>query len=210
MAGFARHRGVWFGAALLLWGPVALSEETPSSVWPCVQAKVPEITAAVMWAGPEINETDRSWQESAEIAPLAYRLAQRRLPIEEAQAEVDAFAQEIGGDRNAHLAQLFTALLQIINVERKDIMAGIERYARKQAVLAEQITGLDEQIAEARAAAARDEDQRQRLADLEQQLVWETRIFNERKDSLTYVCEAPVLLEQRLFALARRIMANLE
>ena len=210
MPAFAQCRGVWVGVALLLWAPSALSEEGPSPAWPCVQAKVPELTAAVMWAGPEIDETDRGWQESAEIAPLAYRLAQRRLPIQEAQGEIDAFAQEIEGDRNAHLAQLFTALLQIVNAERKKIMAGIERYARQQSVLADQITAVDEEIAEARTAAAGDEDERQRLAQLEQQLAWETRIFAEREQSLTYVCESPVLLEQRLFALARQIMANLE
>ena len=163
----------------------------------------------MMWAGPEIDETDRSWQESTEIAPLAHRLAQRRVPIEEAEAEIDAFAQGLQGDVNAELARLFTALLQIVNAERKDIMAGIERYARQQNVLAEQIKALDREIAEARAAAAENADQRARLEDLERQLAWETRIFAEREQSLTYVCEAPVLLEQRLFALARRIMANL-
>lgn len=205
----ARARTVWLCAALLLWGPAARGAEPASPDWPCIQHKVPEITAGTMWAGPEIDETDRSWQESPEIAPLAHRLAQRRVPVPEAEAEIDAFAQGLQGDVDAELAQLFTALLQIVNAERKDIMAGIERYARQQNVLAEQIKALDRQIAEARAAAAEDADQRARLEDLERQLAWETRIFAEREQSLTYVCEAPVLLEQRLFALARRIMANL-
>jgi chromosome segregation ATPase len=204
-----RAPSAWLCAALLLWGPAARGAETASPDWPCIQRKVPEISAGMMWAGPEIDETDRSWQESTEIAPLAHRLAQRRVPIEEAEAEIDAFAQGLRGGVNAELARLFTALLQIVNAERKDIMAGIERYARQQNVLAEQIKTLDREIAEARAAAAENADQRARLEDLERQLAWETRIFAEREQSLTYVCEAPVLLEQRLFALARRIMANL-
>ncbi len=208
MPGRAR-RTVLFGAALLLWSPAVLGDGTAPPAWPCVQPKVPEITAGVMWAGPEIDETDRSWQDSPVIAPLAHRLAQRRLPIEQATAEVDAFAQDLKDDANRQLSLLFTALLQIINAERKDIMAGIERYARQQGVLADQIRVLDQELAKARAAAAENEAQQPRLEELETQLAWETRIFAEREQSLTYVCESPVLLEQRLFALARRIMAHL-
>jgi hypothetical protein len=195
---------------VLAWGALAPAGQARAADWPCIQPKVPEITAAVMWAGPEIDETDRSWQDSPVIAPLAQRLAQRRLPIEEAKGEIDAFAQGLKDDANRQLSLLFTALLQIINAERKDILAGIERYARQQDVLADQIKKLDQQLATARTAAADEEDQRQRIDDLEQQLAWDTRIFSERSQSLTYVCESPVLLEQRLFALARQIMANLE
>ena len=39
----------------------------------------------------------------------------------------------------------------------------------------------------------------------DQRLTWETRIFEERVQSLTYVCEVPTLIEQRLFALAKTI-----
>ena len=48
------------------------------------------------------------------------------------------------------------------------------------------------------------------MLKVEEKLLWDTRIFDEREQSLTYVCESPVLLEQRLFALAREIMAQLD
>ena len=38
-----------------------------------------------------------------------------------------------------------------------------------------------------------------------ERLTWETRIFDERVQSLTYVCEVPTLIEQRLYALARTV-----
>ena len=44
----------------------------------------------------------------------------------------------------------------------------------------------------------------------EEQLDWNTRIFQDRQQALTYVCETPVLLEQRVFALARAIAAGLK
>jgi len=39
---------------------------------------------------------------------------------------------------------------------------------------------------------------------------WDTRIFDERIKTIGYVCEVPVLIEQRLFALARAIQQSLE
>jgi hypothetical protein len=47
------------------------------------------------------------------------------------------------------------------------------------------------------------------LTEQEQQLLWDTRIFNERRASLSYICELPRLVEQRLFALGRAIAAEM-
>ena len=49
----------------------------------------------------------------------------------------------------------------------------------------------------------------ERTAALTEKLQWDRRIYRERDQSLTYVCEVPVLLEQRLFALARHIQSHL-
>jgi hypothetical protein len=42
------------------------------------------------------------------------------------------------------------------------------------------------------------------------QLQWDTRLFDERRQYLAIVCESPILIEQRLFALARVIQRNLQ
>jgi hypothetical protein len=41
--------------------------------------------------------------------------------------------------------------------------------------------------------------------ELTAQLVWQTRIFEERRKSTAYVCDVPVLIEKRLFDLGRAI-----
>ena len=41
---------------------------------------------------------------------------------------------------------------------------------------------------------------------VEEELDWRIRIFEERDRSLTYVCESPVLLERRAYALAQMIL----
>jgi hypothetical protein len=42
------------------------------------------------------------------------------------------------------------------------------------------------------------------------ELTWSLRVFDERQRSLRFVCEVPVLIEQRLFALSRMIQSALQ
>ena len=39
---------------------------------------------------------------------------------------------------------------------------------------------------------------------------WDTRIFEDRRRTISFVCEVPVLIEQRLFALGRTIQQEME
>jgi hypothetical protein len=41
--------------------------------------------------------------------------------------------------------------------------------------------------------------------DLQEVQDWDTRIFEERRHQLTYVCEQPALLEKRAFTIGRKI-----
>jgi hypothetical protein len=56
---------------------------------------------------------------------------------------------------------------------------------------------------------ATDRDQG-KVDELASRIEWDTRIFEERRKTIGYACEVPVLLEQRLFALARTIQQALE
>ena len=47
-------------------------------------------------------------------------------------------------------------------------------------------------------------------ATLTDRVEWDTRIFEERRKTMNFVCEVPVLIEHRLFALARAIQQSLE
>src|SRR5262245_43604031 len=49
-----------------------------------------------------------------------------------------------------------------------------------------------------------------RIDELTNRVEWDTRIFEERRKTMNFVCEVPVLIEQRLFALARAIQQSLE
>ena len=193
-------------AALLLLGGARLAGAAEDADWPCVQRKVPEISAGMVWAGPPIGDADRAaWREDPAIAELARRLAARGLPAEAAIAE---FAAAAGADKDRALTLLFAGILDTINGERADILAGIERYAKRQRALAEK---LELQAAELDALPVDGSaEQQARRAELAEMQTWDTRIFEDRERSLSYVCEQPVRLEQRVFALARTILAHLD
>jgi hypothetical protein len=95
-------------------------------------------------------------------------------------------------------------MLEIINRDRTSIIQGIKKYARGERALAESITEKNERLSELPA------DQILEREALIAERDWDIRIYDDRRNSLTYLCEQPVLLEQRAFALARAIVGNLE
>jgi hypothetical protein len=49
-----------------------------------------------------------------------------------------------------------------------------------------------------------------KVDELANQLNWETRIFEDRRRVVKFVCEVPTTIDQRLFALAREIQQDME
>jgi hypothetical protein len=89
-------------------------------------------------------------------------------------------------------------------------MAGIEKFARQQIALSERIKEAAAQSNDLQNKTDASQQDIARAGQLDEQLLWDTRVFDEREQSLTYVCEVPVLLEQRLFALTRQLATHLE
>lgn len=194
------------GLLLGAGGARAATSEDPD--WPCIQRKVPEISAGMVWAGPPTEGLEQAWRGDAQVSALARRIAARRTPLDDGKRAIADFAANLGADKDRRLTLLFVATLAVINGERSSLVNGIKRYARRQADLADTI---QKRIAELSALNAEgDETQAARRQALEEAQVWDTRIYEERERSLTYICEQPVVLEQRVFALAREIMTHLE
>lgn len=175
--------------------------------WPCVQRRVPTISAATLWAEPPLDESKASdWRKDSSMARLVNVLSQRRVTIEEAGELVEKFAEPLSdAERLEKLPLIFQGVLQLINRERAAIVDGIERFTRKQRTLANQVRDSRAEL-EAAISAAKDEKAREEAV---QKLQWQTRIHLEREKSLEFVCESPTLLEQRAFALAQEIQYKL-
>lgn len=177
--------------------------------WPCVQRKVTEISAGQVWNGPPLDGIGDSWRSDGALAELARTIATRRTDMAEAKQKIAAFASAAAADKNRRLTLLFAGVLATINAERSSIIAGIGRYSRRQQGLAQKISAQSAELDQLPRAGATAEQVGRREELLEIQ-AWDALIFRERERSLQYVCELPVLLDQRAFALGREISAQLD
>ena len=186
---------------------MALAADPRFPDWPCNQVKVPEISAAAVWAGPAIDEVGNAWEEDAAIKDLIARLAARRTPLEDAQKAISDFITGTESQRQKKAKLVFAGLFKTLNHERSEVMQGIERYFRKQREFSDQIRST---ILQLRELQDRPDPDQSRVDELTNRVEWDTRIFEERRKTMNFVCEVPVLIEQRLFALSRSIQQSLE
>jgi hypothetical protein len=199
--------------SVALWAACAAAEDAKApnhnADWPCVQPKVAQLTAAQMWDGPPVDN-EEGWRDMEEVGKLIPTLTSRRVPLEQATAAIEAFASAQPKDkRDEALKQLFAGLLVTVNVDRAVVISGIERFQKRQRARAAEIEKQGEAIRKLKEKANDDEKKRAELADAEERYRWDVRIFTERQQSLPLACEVPVLIEQRLFALAREIRARM-
>ena len=186
-----------------LAAPAAALAATPAPDWPCVQARQPHLSLGQDWTGPVPDAATAQLAADPVIVALADRVVQRRLPVEEAEAAIAGFAADAD---DARLAALMQAIFERIDSRRTRLIDGIARYGRSQVDLAAQVESRRQRMTELEKAPQPDFDSIDRE---EAALDMETRIFTDRQQSLTFVCETPVILEQRLFALGRAVASHL-
>jgi hypothetical protein len=173
--------------------------------WPCNQIKVPELSVAAMWTGPPIDDVGNAWQEDPKVKDLVAQLSARRTPLEDAEKAIADFVTGDAAQRQDEAKLLFAGLFETLDHQRSEVMNGIERLFRQQKGLADAIRSEAGELRDV--AADRDPEKRE---ELENRVNWDTRIFDERRTTIRYACEVPVLIEQRLFGLARAIQQALE
>lgn len=175
--------------------------------WPCAQAKVPELSVGTMWDGPSIADVGNSWQDDPKLKDLVALAAARRTPLDAAQKAIVEFMSGIAAhDKQSTAAKLFAGLFDTLNQERNEVMNGIERVSRNETALAGKIKSDVETLHQ---LEDKPEQDQAKVNDLASQVEWSTRIFEDRRKTIRYVCEVPGTIEQRLFALARVIQQNL-
>jgi hypothetical protein len=167
------------------------------------------MSIGAMWQDPDPTSAQENWRKTPAVLALVNEIAPRRMPQEEAVANIGRFAAGYrGAERTKVLTEVFVGLFETLNSERNDIIRGIKRFYRRQDALARRMEAgwkaLDEidpnttdpQLAEKRMA-------------LQQQVDWDSRIFDDRQRLLPVVCEQPRILEQRVFAFSRAIQEQL-
>ena len=174
--------------------------------WPCAQAKVPEISLAAVWAGPSLDNISGKWKDDAKVSALVAKLAARRTSLEEAQKAITEYLSS-AADKTASGKLLFAGLFDSLNAQRSQVLNGLERVTRKQREAADKIR--TDTLALQALQGETPPDQA-KIDELGNQLVWQTRIFEDRRNVIKFVCEVPTAIDQRLFALGRTIQQEIE
>ena len=175
--------------------------------WPCSQAKVPDVSLAAVWAGPPLDDIAGKWKDDAKVSALVPRLAARRTPLDEAQKAIAEFLEGSAAQKTETGKLLFAGLFDTLNAQRASVMSGLERVTRKQREAADKIRADTLALQALQGASPPDQP---KIDELGNQLVWETRIFQDRSRVIKFVCEVPTAIDQRLFALGRVIQQEME
>lgn len=193
--------------AFVVTGTAARAADPRYPDWPCTQAKVPDISLAAVWAGPALDDAGTKWKDDAKVSALVSKLSARKTPLDEAETSVKEFLAGSPSDKTANAKLLFAGLFDTLNAQRSQVMGGLERVNRKQREAADKIRDETIQLQALQSATPRDDTKVEALSN---QLIWETRIFEDRRKVVRFVCEVPTTIDQRLFALGRVIQQEME
>jgi hypothetical protein len=193
--------------ALAATGTAAHAADPRYPDWPCTQAKVPEISLAAVWAGPALDDVQTKWKDDAKVSALVSKLSARKTPLDEAEKSVKEFLAGSATDKTTNAKLLFAGLFETLNVQRAQVMIGLERVSRKQRDAADKIREETLALQALQGVTPRDEAKVEALSN---ELIWKTRIFEDRHKVVRFVCEVPTSIDQRLFALGRVIQQEME
>ncbi len=175
--------------------------------WPCQQIKTPTFSLASIWAGPKLDLDSQTWRDESDVADLAGKMAQRRVPIADLETAITDFKAKAGPDADAKLLSAFAAAFADLSQQRSQIIDGLDRFGRKQRALADRIRAENETVQN---SADQSHDSHSPTAgDSQERLQWDIRVFDERRQTIGYVCEAPTLIEQRIGEIARSVQQAL-
>ena len=174
--------------------------------WPCQQIKTPTFSLASIWAGPQLDLDSQTWRNETDVADLKAQMAQRRVPIADVETAIAEFKAKAGPDADEKLLRAFAAAFSDLSQQRSQIIDGLDRIGRRQKALADRIRAENETV-------QKSSDQPDGAAppggNAQERLLWDIRIFDDRRQTVTYVCEAPTLIEQRIGEIARAVQKAL-
>lgn len=171
--------------------------------WPCVQRKVENLSVGLMWPHP-VETPETGPETAAAVKNLVSRLVLRRISPEDLGPDIAAFTSAHGSDP-VLLGYVFSKTFDALSGTRRKLIRGIEDYSLKQIALSEKIDATRAKMDDLMSAENPDFDQ---VDSLEEKLDWDERIYTDRARSLIYVCESPVLIEKRLFAIAQLLLTH--
>ncbi len=163
--------------------------------WPCQQPKVAAFPLASVWDGPAIDTTATS--DDPEITGIAAAMSRRRVPIGDVQAALAKLAA--APDARDRIRLAFAIAFADLVRQRTQVIDGLDRFGRQQIAMAAGIRAENETAHKAETPGLATSD------PALQKLQWDLRLYDERRRTISYVCEAPQAIEARIGALVKLV-----
>jgi hypothetical protein len=202
-------RAVFVIAVVTSFAPRAIAQGrgTTDPDWPCQQIKTPTFSLASIWAGPPLDLDSQAWRNESDVVDLEGKMAQRRIPVADVEAAIVDLKAKVGPDAKGKLLRAFAAAFADLSQQRSQIINGLGRIGRRQNALADRIRADNDALQNS--SGQKHDGQTPPGGDSQERLQWDIRIFNDRHQTVAYVCEAPTVIEQRIGQIARAVQQAL-
>ena len=190
----------------------AFAKDYADPNWPCIARKVDQISVGQIWDGPAIDDAS-GWQNDDGVRKLSAYLMTRRIKVEEAEAAVKKFADGLSAEtRDKKLTDLFAGVLSRANDERKIVIAGIERFHKRQMARAAEIekAGIALPAEGELPTTPMSAGEIDKIPEEVDKYKWEARVFQERQQNIPIACDIPMLIDERAGAIARAIRGQMK
>jgi len=196
-------------AVLATW--LSLSPATAQTVdpeWPCIQVFVPEVMLAVQWPN-YLEETELGlWKEDPDIAKLARKLGDIDQYTAVESEMIGEYAESIPvAEKTQKLNMLADGIVTVTNQRRALFMKGIKKYTRQQIDISRQLEEKLNLLADLEKKT--DQESQTQLTELEENLHWHQRVYDQREQSIIALCERPVEIEEHLSSVMRELASYL-
>lgn len=198
--------GLMVGFVGLLAASASAPAAGPDPNWPCQQPLVPQLTAAMVWDGPPVDNIG-DWRSEPSVAALVDRIAPRNVSTKDGQAAIAAFLRDLHGDRKHLITLAFAGLLDETNDQRTNVIDRIKDLAERQRNLSDVVAKLTTQIDELPPDEQRNPSPAHQ--ELVQRWTFASRAYTELQQTMRYACEIPGQVDGRLGAYARALAAGL-
>jgi hypothetical protein len=178
----------------------------PDPNWPCQQPLVQSVTAAMIWSGPPVDNVG-DWHSDPAVEALVERIAPRNVSTKDGQAAIEAFLQDLKGDRKRLITLAFAGLLEEINGQRTGVIDRIKDLAERQRNLSELVNKLSIEVGEL--PPAEQSNPAPEHKDLVERWTFTTQAYTQMQQTMRYACEIPGQIDSRLGAYARALAAGL-
>ena len=202
----------WFLKALLFsvstTSALSVSAQNVEQDWPCIQAYVPQVAAAVVWPEPIDEAIEGTWRESDLLKSTVEEFGSLESFSNEDKERLQSFADSIPDDQKIdNFNRVTDGIVEKFNQRRRDYLKGIRKFTRQQIAVAKQIeTNLNEL---SQLAGKTDQASVTRKLEIEETTAWQQRIFDRRESAIRLLCETPVELETLMGDILRELAQNL-